>query len=449
MSVRQNLLYGFPDPSGYTPSDSEIANACARAQVLKFIESLPLQFNTLCGSGGSQISGGQKQRIAIARALLRRPQVLLLDEATSALDNESEALVQQTIDSLGDISTISVAHRLSTIRNSDRIFVMNTGRVVEQGNHEELMAIPGGSYANLVHLQSSMAASGNEQSSKSPTTKASGAAAVNSKASPLLKAQKAPDAAGADAAAKPNDEDEAAAIKKRQEEIGKTYKVPFSRLLSLIDGEKMWFIPGLIGAAMQGSNMPLSGVFMADTLSYFYNPNKTEMQAGVYRYALWFVLLGVGTCIGTVLSSGSWKRIEHVLVMNVRSLCFEKFMHQDIAFFDDPSHSPGQCMVRGLLNILTRDAIAGKLAGALSTWSLKMSPLAGSTMGLQLQVRCVLSAPSFSPYIMSFSGPRCNHHRSWFCICFIMETFPCHAGHHPLHGPWCCFERRCHARRRI
>jgi ATP-binding cassette subfamily B (MDR/TAP) protein 1 len=108
-----------------------------------------------------------------------------------------------------------------------------------------------------------------------------------------------------------------------------------------VDGEKIWFIPGLIGAAMQGSNMPLSGVFMANTLSYFYNPDKSEMQAGVYRYALWFVLLGVGTCIGTVLSSGSWKRIEHVLVMNVRSLCFEKFMHQDISFFDDPAHSPG------------------------------------------------------------------------------------------------------------
>jgi ABC-type multidrug transport system fused ATPase/permease subunit len=338
MSVRKNLLYGFPDPSGYVPSQADIENACARAQVLKFINSLPLQFDTLCGSGGSQISGGQKQRIAIARALLRRPQVLLLDEATSALDNESEALVQQTIDSLGDISTISVAHRLSTIRNSDRIFVMNTGRVVEQGNHDELMIIPGGAYANLVHLQSTMAESAD---GKAPQ-KGPGAKVSNAKASPLVTSQKGPDVATADEAEKSKQEDEAAATKKRQEEIGKSYKVPLSRLFTLIDGEKIWFIPGLIGAAMQGSNMPLSGVFMADTLSYFYDPDKSAMQAGVYRYALWFVLLGVGTCIGTILSSGSWKRIEHVLVMNVRSLCFEKFMHQDISFFDDPAHSPGQ-----------------------------------------------------------------------------------------------------------
>jgi ABC-type multidrug transport system fused ATPase/permease subunit len=342
MSVRQNLLYGFPDPTGYTPSQTDIENACERAQVLKFINGLPLQFDTLCGSGGSQISGGQKQRIAIARALLRRPQVLLLDEATSALDNESEALVQQTIDSLGDISTISVAHRLSTIRNSDRIFVMNTGRVVEQGSHEQLMCIPGGAYANLVHLQSTMAASGDEKVSVKESAKVSGAAAAaSSKTSPLIASQKTPGSSLAEGAGQSEEEDEAAATKKRQEEIGKTYKVPFSRLMSLVDGEKIWFIPGLIGAALQGSNMPLSGVFMADTLSYFYNPDKAAMEAGVYRYALWFVLLGVGTCVGTILSSGSWKRIEHVLVMNVRSLCFEKFMHQDIAFFDDPAHSPG------------------------------------------------------------------------------------------------------------
>ncbi len=398
MSVRQNLLYGFPDPSGYTPSQADIESACARAQVLQFISSLPLQFDTLCGSGGSQISGGQKQRIAIARALLRRPQILLLDEATSALDNESEALVQQTIDSLGDISTISVAHRLSTIRNSDKIFVMHTGRVVEQGNHEELMAIPGGSYANLVHLQSAMAEAGSDAASTKTSTKVpAAAAAAKAKSSPLVTSQKSPaDAVAVADGTSKADDDEDAAIKKRQEEIGKTYKVPFSRLMSLADGEKIWFIPGIIGAAMQGSNMPLSGVFMADTLSYFYNPDKAEMEAGVYRYALWFVLLGVGTCIGTILSSGSFKRIEHVLVMNVRSVCFEKFMHQDISFFDDPAHSPGNstCSCHSgppLLFCASYSVFgSGKLTGALSTWSLKMSPLAGSTMGLQFQVLCLL-----------------------------------------------------------
>jgi ATP-binding cassette subfamily B (MDR/TAP) protein 1 len=271
---------------------------------------------------------------------------------------------------------------------------MNAGRVVEQGSHEQLMAIPDGSYAHLVHLQSSMAAAGNDAAPGKTSVKASSTAASQAKASPLLTSQKSSTAAAAVSGSESPEEDEAAAIKKRQEEIGKTYKVPFSRLLSLVDGEKKWFVPGLIGAAMQGSNMPLSGVFMADTLSYFYNPVKSEMEAGVFRYALWFVLLGVGTCIGTVLSSGSWKRIENVLVMNVRSLCFEKFMHQDISFFDDPAHSPGKhyfVCLRACILILTVSVPhrAGKLTGALSTWSLKMSPLAGSTMGFQLQVRAL------------------------------------------------------------
>jgi ABC-type multidrug transport system fused ATPase/permease subunit len=460
MSVRKNLLYGFPDQNGYTPSQAEIENACARAQVLQFINSLPLQFDTLCGSGGSQISGGQKQRIAIARALLRKPQVLLLDEATSALDNESEALVQQTIDSLGDISTISVAHRLSTIRNSHRIFVMNTGRVVEQGDHAQLMAIPNGAYAHLVHLQSAVGTAADAQSSLKAAVKVPAAAASKAKASPLITSQKSPsDGAPAAVDAGAEDVDEAAEIKKRQEEIGKTFKVPLARLLSLVDGEKIWFIPGLIGAAMQGSNMPLSGVFMANTLGYFYNPDKTEMQAGVYRYALWFVLLGVGTAVGTLLSSGSWKRIEHALVMNVRRLCFEKFMHQDIAFFDHPAHSPGtfhmshvarhaSCAAscfppyapsrqahRRALHVVAQDVATGRLDH-------------GAAAAGACPVTCHISCLRLRRDV-ALTGAVCHHRRPLLRFCCIVEALARHAGNNSLHGLWRRLEHRRHARRRI
>ncbi|KAF4759482.1 (ABC) transporter [Perkinsus olseni] len=140
-SIKDNLAYGLL----HTPTDEEIKAACKRANVHSFISSLPEGYNTYCGSssgGGSQISGGQKQRVAIARALLRNPQILLLDEATSALDNESELMVQETIDGLqrtSQLTTISIAHRLSTIRNSDIIFVMKSGCLVERGTHEELI----------------------------------------------------------------------------------------------------------------------------------------------------------------------------------------------------------------------------------------------------------------------------------------------------------------------
>ena len=138
-------------------SDEEAILAAKAAQIYDTLSELPDGMDTFVGAGGGLLSGGQKQRIAIARALAKNPQVLLLDEATSALDNESERLVQATIDSahtlMGrNITTISVAHRLTTIMGSDTIYVLKDGSCCEQGNHEELMDMKG-HYYNMAKLQ--------------------------------------------------------------------------------------------------------------------------------------------------------------------------------------------------------------------------------------------------------------------------------------------------------
>lgn len=145
-SIRENIALGIDDPDAKSTTavpDSEIESALRAANAWDFVSSLPEGLATQAGTNGTQLSGGQRQRIAIARALIRDPKILLLDEATSALDTESEKIVQAALAEAakeGDRITFAVAHRLSTIRDADAIFVFQGGRIAEAGTHTELLA---------------------------------------------------------------------------------------------------------------------------------------------------------------------------------------------------------------------------------------------------------------------------------------------------------------------
>ena len=148
-TIRENISYGKPGAA-----EQEIIDAAIRANAWDFIQSFPDRLNTVVGERGVQLSGGQRQRIAIARAVLKNPAILILDEATSSLDSESERLVQEALEKLmkGRTSVV-IAHRLATVRKADKIIVLESGRIVEQGTHAELLSNENGLYKSLTELQ--------------------------------------------------------------------------------------------------------------------------------------------------------------------------------------------------------------------------------------------------------------------------------------------------------
>jgi ATP-binding cassette subfamily B protein len=147
-TVAENIAYG-----AVGATDAQIAEAARAAECTEFIQQLPLGFATRIGERGQKLSGGQRQRLALARAILKNPPVLILDEATSAVDNETEAAIQRSLDVVSrNRTTIVIAHRLSTVRQADCIHLLEAGRIVESGTHDELVA-RGGGYAALWRLQ--------------------------------------------------------------------------------------------------------------------------------------------------------------------------------------------------------------------------------------------------------------------------------------------------------
>ncbi|MBD1928116.1 ABC transporter ATP-binding protein [Trichocoleus sp. FACHB-90] len=147
-TVAENIAYGSPDAT-----EAEVIEAAKIAEAHDFIMQLPESYDTIVGERGQKLSGGQRQRIAIARAVLKNPPILILDEATSAVDNETEAAIQRSLERItANRTTIAIAHRLSTVRNADCIYVMEHGKLVEHGRHEQLLAKPG-IYASLWKVQ--------------------------------------------------------------------------------------------------------------------------------------------------------------------------------------------------------------------------------------------------------------------------------------------------------
>lgn len=362
----------------------DIVAACKAANIHDFIACLPNGYDTRVGQSGSGLSGGQKQRVAIARAMIRDPKIMLLDEATSALDSESERAVKEALDRLMQgRTTIVVAHRLSTIEDADRIYVMDRGEICEQGTHSELLAKQS-SYASLIARQQ-MDAGGSDSESEEEKVVVAFAATATIKDSPLealagLPAMDVASDAGlvqmdpTDMDPTDTDPEDEAIVPEKKEGLK---KVTFSQLVAKAGNKRCMLYVSAFSACFVGSQFPFLHYVTAevmDTLSMCtsteicddsdpapalnctliygrdtaQSPSFTDAQ-NCYELqdsdTRWLIIeistLCSTVCCGTFLQFKGLLVVEETVKASLRTDMFRSLLKQDMEFFDNPANSPG------------------------------------------------------------------------------------------------------------
>lgn len=336
-SIKDNITYGKEDATL-----EEIKRAAGLANAANFIEKLPNAYETMVGQSGAQLSGGQKQRIAIARAILRSPKVLLLDEATSALDVESERVVQEALNRIMvGITTLIVAHRLSTVRNADCIAVVHRGKVVEQGTHDQLIKDPDGAYCQLIQLQQVHTegthevpyASGSRLKSRSLSLEQSMRDSPRNRRQQSIKSLGLPDSDNLHGHANTSTQDH-----KEFDDSKVPKKAPIGRLFNLNKPEAPILLLAVIAAFVHGLLFPSFSIMMSGGIRTFYYPAQKLRKDSAF-WALLCLLLGIISLIAIQLEFFLFGMAGGKLVERVRALSFQSIMHQEVAWFDDPSNS--------------------------------------------------------------------------------------------------------------
>ncbi|OCT63556.1 bile salt export pump [Xenopus laevis] len=356
-TIAENISYGR---DGVTMDDIE--KAAKDANAYNFIMDLPQKFETLVGEGGGQMSGGQKQRIAIARALIRNPKILLLDMATSALDNESEAIVQEALNKVqSGRTTISIAHRLSTVRSADIIVGFDGGRAVEKGTHEELMKLKG-VYFTLVTLQNQ----NNNSAEKTVTediaaekekpfirgsyrSSLSNTLRLRSK-SQLSNIFPVPLSGNVDGTAMPVEDEIVKQVETKETEKekkkGKKSKSVIGRVLKYNAEEWPYLLVGSIGAAINGVVTPLYAILFSQILGTFSLPDVDEQRRQINGICILFVIIAAVSFVTQFFQGYAFAKSGERLTRRLRKLGFQAMLGQEIGWFDDNNNSPGALTTR-------------------------------------------------------------------------------------------------------
>uniref|UniRef100_A0A803LET6 Uncharacterized protein n=1 Tax=Chenopodium quinoa TaxID=63459 RepID=A0A803LET6_CHEQI len=418
-SIRDNIAYG---KDGATEEEIRVASELANAS--KFIDKLPQGLDTLVGEHGTQLSGGQKQRVAIARAILKDPRILLLDEATSALDAESERIVQEALDRImTNRTTIIVAHRLSTVRNSSMIAVIHQGKVVEKGSHSELLKDPKGAYSQLIHLQEmrkETEQAGNiteisRESSQRISSLRSLSRGSSERVSSNHHSFSIKSGVGVDLPESSFLEPQGSVSVSVSEEHP---KISIWRLVSLNKPEIPALVLGAISASANGVIFPIFSILLSSVIKMFYEPPHLLRKDSRF-WAIMFLVLGLASLVTNPARAYFFSVAGCKLIQRIRSMCFARVVHMEVSWFDESENSSGaigarlstdaaavRALVGDALGLLVQNiatAIAGLLIAFLANWILAfivlaLIPLIGLNGYIQMKFMKGFSADAKKKY---------------------------------------------------
>jgi ATP-binding cassette subfamily B (MDR/TAP) protein 1 len=352
-TIFNNVAHGLAGTKYQHSSDNTklmmVQWACKEAFADEFIQKLPLGYDTMVGKSGMKMSGGQRQRIAIARAIVKEPQILILDEATSAIDVRTEKIVQKALDRVSQSrTTITIAHRLSTIKKADKIIVLRAGQLVEQGTHEQLLMDEKGLYSGFVRAQAVEMGKEDEQDLEEDEITIDEQQQVPKGNPGLLQS------------------DSAEFLHKAEKE---SKAKGFLRSLGVLLYEQrtnwLLYMLTLLGVVGGGATYPVQAYFFAKVVEVFTMARAQLVSRGNF----WALMFGVqALVVGAAFLCLGWASslVSTVVSSHYRQECFENMVRKRIPFFDREENSPGA------------------LAARLSTDSSHLQQLLGTEMGMSL-----------------------------------------------------------------
>mmetsp|Transcript_6312 Transcript_6312/g.14244 ORF Transcript_6312/g.14244 Transcript_6312/m.14244 type:complete len:1336 (+) Transcript_6312:149-4156(+) len=403
-TIHENIAMGKPSSDGLPATKEEVINAAKMACAHEFILNLPDGYDTYYGGTSVQLSGGQMQRIAIARALIRDPKILVLDEATSALDQMSEEHVQKALANIRKnkkVTTVTIAHRLTTIMDSDAIAVIANGNIAEYGDHETLLQKEGGIYQSLCEAQGITPSN----SGSSATAKAVAVAEDNVEfpAASAIAVPSAPEAGIAtDSIVNQTEEglvaSEAEADDEEEVERSEVEIASMSSIWRQVGWDSIYTIIGVIGSAIVGALSPCESILTAQIVATFYVVDPDAMVEANIPYIMNFLYFALASLVGNSMVGYGLSRSGSNLGAKLRHLAFSSMLKRSMGWFDLPENTTGE-----MTTILGADieAVEG-LTGLPLGYRVRVltSIITGVSIALAYSLEIGLVAIACVPFIM-------------------------------------------------